>query len=300
MLNKFAFYACTTVAFTVNAFTPTPPLSVVSGSNRLLTPVTSRPKIIERTAALRENTALCLTPNDIDISAIDISEMTVSRTAFWICLVAAAGTAQIGRGAIPVTWEKYQATQALAGSGSSLGGEDLGLFGYPDPVYKNDVTEVLNNIETMTIPAIVESYPIPNQIEGYLRYESLVQANPNSNPLAVRAVFDSLAMGINKNQVAPRVAIQRLESYKQDLSLLSQELNKGRFVGVSALLILLGLLGAADYFSLYHLFHAYFPLWPGVETFPSSLLSIKDLSSIPNYFMGDIPERVADPSVYPV
>jgi len=300
MLKQLALYVCTTLAFPANSFTPVPPVSaVVSGSSRF-SPVTPKPKKIEPTVASRGNIGLYLTPNDIDVSAINIPEMIVSRTAFWICLVAAGGTAQIGRTAIPVTWGKYQATQALAGLGSSLGGEDLGLAGYPDVVYKNDVVEVLNNIENMTIPAIVEKYPIQNQIEGYLRYESLVQANPNSNPLAVRAVFDSLALGINKNQVAPSVAIKRLQSYKQDLSSLSQELNKGRSVGILALLILLGLLGAADYFSLYHLFHAYFPLWPGVDNFPFSLLSVEKLSSIPDYFMADIPERVSDPSVYPV
>jgi len=133
---------------------------------------------------------------------------------------------------------------------------------YPEPVYEADVVEILANIENMTIPAIVQNYPIPNQIQGYLRYESLVLANPDSHPMAVRAVFDSLALGINKNQVAPRVAVQRLESYKEDLSRLKMELNKGRTIGVTALMILLTLIGAADYFSLYHLFHAYFPLWP--------------------------------------
>lgn len=237
--------------------------------------------------------------DNLDLSLIDVQDMTVSRVAFWLCLVAAAGTAQLGRSAIPVTWDKFQAVQALAGQGSPKGGVDLGLP-YPEPVYEADVVEILGNIENMTIPAIVQNYPIPNQLEGYLRYESLVLANPDSHPMAVRAVFDSLALGINKNQVAPRVAIQRLESYKEDLSRLKFELTKGRTIGVTALMILLALIGAADYFSLFHLFHAYFPLWPGVETFPASLFDVPKLLSLGDYYMNDVPEMPVDPSVYPV
>jgi len=246
----------------------------------------------------KKSTKLGMVDN-LDLSLIDVQDMTVSRVAFWLCLVAAAGTAQLGRSAIPVTWDKFQAVQALAGQGSPKGGVDLELP-YPEPVYEADVVEILANIENMTIPAIVQDYPIPNQLEGYLRYESLVLANPDSHPMAVRAVFDSLALGINKNQVAPRVAIQRLESYKEDLSKLKFELTKGRTIGVTALMILLALIGAADYFSLYHLFHAYFPLWPGVETFPASLLDVGKLLSLGDYYMNDVPEMPVDPSVYPV
>lgn len=159
--------------------------------------------------------------------------------------------------------------------------QDLELAGYPDPVYSNDVKQVMNYIDNnMTIPEIVANFPIENQIEGYLRYESLAKAIPNANPVAVRAVFDSMALGINKNQVAPRVAMQRLEAYKEDLSLLKSELNKGRTVGVTALVILLGLLGTCDYFTLFHLWHGWFPMWPG---------PFADLTTIPQYWMNDIP-----------
>ena len=48
----------------------------------------------------------------------------------------------------------------------------------------------------------------PSKPSGYLRYESLIQANPNVKPMAVRALFDSMALGINKNQIAPQVAMQ--------------------------------------------------------------------------------------------
>ena len=40
--------------------------------------------------------------DNLDLSLIDVQDMTVSRVAFWLCLVAAAGTAQLGRSAIPV------------------------------------------------------------------------------------------------------------------------------------------------------------------------------------------------------
>ena len=83
----------------------------------------------------------------------------------------------------------------------------------------------------MTIPAIVSDYPIENQIEGYLRFESLIKAMPDTNPTAVRAVFDSMALGINKNQIAPRVAQARLQSYEEDISRMKEEMNKGKALG---------------------------------------------------------------------
>lgn len=222
---------------------------------------------------------LNLTPNEFPMP--DVQDMTVARTAFALCFFGALGTAAVGRAVIPITWTKYWETQALKGLGTTLGGEDLELVGYPEPVYTNDVNQVIDYIENnMTIPEIVANFPIENQIEGYLRYESIAKAFPSANPIAVRAVFDSMALGINKNQVAPRVAMQRLESYKEDLSLLKMELNKGRTVGVTALILLLGLLGACDYFTLFHLWHGWFPLWPG---------PFADPMTIPDYWMNDIP-----------
>ena len=42
--------------------------------------------------------------------------------------------------------------------------QEINLFGYPEPIYENDVLKIIDN--NMTIPEIVESYPIENQIPG--------------------------------------------------------------------------------------------------------------------------------------
>jgi hypothetical protein len=57
-----------------------------------------------------------------DPALLDVGDMTVSRTAFCLCFFGATGSAAVGRAVIPVTWEKWQATQALKGTGTSLGG----------------------------------------------------------------------------------------------------------------------------------------------------------------------------------
>lgn len=46
----------------------------------------------------------------------------------------------------------------------------------------------------MSVYEIVEKYPVEGALPGYLRYESLVEANPEVQPMAVRAVFDACAM----------------------------------------------------------------------------------------------------------
>ncbi|KAL7553751.1 hypothetical protein ACHAWF_017077, partial [Thalassiosira exigua] len=236
----------------------------------------------------------------IDASLVNVNDMAVSRAAFALCFFGAAGSAAIGRAVIPKIWDKYWDVQSLVGAGTAIGGREIDLFGYPEPVYENDVLKIIGN--NMTIPEIVESFPIENQIPGYLRYESLAQANPDVQPMAVRAVFDSMALGINKNQVAPRVAVQRLEAYKADLDQMTKELSKAQAVGLSALIILLTLIGAADYFSIYHLYHGWFPTWPGLEDLPSSLFAgDTGLAAIPNYWLNDIPEQVQSaPGAFPI
>lgn len=60
--------------------------------------------------------------NAIDTSLIDVYDMTVSRTAFFLCLFGATGSAAMGRVVIPKTWASYWDTQSLIGSGTPLGG----------------------------------------------------------------------------------------------------------------------------------------------------------------------------------
>ena len=99
-----------------------------------------------------------------DASLLDAADMTVSRTAFFLCLFGATGTAAAGRVVIPITWQKFWAVQALKGEGTSLGGRELEIPGYPEPIYENDILEVMGN--NMTIPEIVKNFPIEDQIPG--------------------------------------------------------------------------------------------------------------------------------------
>ena len=79
------------------------------------------------------------------------------------------------------------------------------------------------------------------------------------------------------------------------------ELAKARTVGIAALVILLGLLGAADYFSVYHLWKGWFPLWPGFDHLPGSLFSMDSgLAAIPDYWVDDIPEKVQQSGAFPM
>ena len=94
--------------------------------------------------------------------------------------------------AIPVTYREWKRTNDLKGKGESLGGPEIELFGYPEPIYSNDVMSILNN--NMSVYEIVEKYPVEGALPGCLRYESLVEANPEVQPMAVRAVFDACAM----------------------------------------------------------------------------------------------------------
>lgn len=60
--------------------------------------------------------------NAIDTSLIDVYDMTVSRTAFFLCLFGATGSAAMGRVVIPKTWQSYLDTRSLIGTGTPLGG----------------------------------------------------------------------------------------------------------------------------------------------------------------------------------
>lgn len=232
-------------------------------------------------------------PTTTAIGAMDaamISEMETARAAFVLCLAGALGTAAVGREVIPVTIREWKKTNALKGQGtSSMTGEQLDLFGYPEPVWSGDVMAILNN--KMTVNDIIAEYPIEGQLPGYLRFESLLQANPDVSQVAVRALFDSIAVGINKNSIAPSIAIEKIESYKRDgLEEMMKNSQLSKTIGVVALVVLLSLLGAADYFAIFHLFHGWFPEWSGTARLPFSLLDFPAYAELPGCFMNDVPE----------
>ena len=201
---------------------------------------------------------------------------------------------------IPVTLRELKKVNALKGQGrSSMSGEKLDLFGYPEAVYSDDIKAILNN--NMTVYEIVSEYPIEGQLPGYLRFESLAQANAEVSQIAVRALFDSIAIGLNKNSVAPSVAAEKLELYKREgLDMMTSNSRLNKTIGVSALVILLGLLGAADYFAIFHLFHGWFPEWSGTAGLPFSLLDFGAYSSLPSCFMNDIPPLPVASGAFPM
>lgn len=226
-----------------------------------------------------------LVVRSMDASALQ--EIEAARSAFVLCFAGAVGSAAVGREAIPVTYREWQKRNELKGKGTSLGGQDLELFGYPEPVYSKDVMSVLKN--NMTVNEMMEAYPVEGALPGYLRYESLAKANEGTSQMAVRAVFDSIAMGINKNQVNPFLAEQKMELFKEDIGLLKENSQLTKTVGVTALVLLLSILGAADFFAVYHLWHGWFPEWHGFDQMPYSLFDERGISNLASTFIMDLP-----------
>lgn len=244
-----------------------------------------------RQSALLPQHASSMTKLNSQIDAELIREMSNSRITFWLCFFGATGSAAVGRAAIPKTIKSIKLNQSLAGRGNSLGGEDLGLIGYPETIYRADVLKVLNN--PVLIDEIVKDYPVKGRMQNMLQYESFAKVNEadGANPLAVRAVFDSLVIGINKNSAVPQTAQENIYKYRDDLDALKFNNNKGKAIGISAFLFLLGLIGGADWFAFYHAWKGWFPLWPGLSDVPASLVSGDiGLLAIPKFWMGEIPE----------
>lgn len=234
------------------------------------------------------------------MDAAMISEMETARAAFVLCLAGALGTAAVGREVIPITLREWKKVNELKGQGySTMSGEKLDLIGYPDDVYAGDIMAIINN--NMTVYEIVDQYPIEGQLPGYLRFESLQLANPDISQVAVRAIFDSIAVGLNKNSVAPRIAAEKMELYKREgLETMTKNSRLSKTIGVCALVFLLGLLGSADYFALFHLFHGWFPEWRGTEALPFSLLDFPAYAELPSHFMNDIPPMPVSEGGFPM
>lgn len=246
------------------------------------------------------------TTTTTQIAALTTSseEIESARAAFALCFFGAVGSASLGRDAIPIVWQKFQVAKTLEGQGPTLGGPSLELpwiTGYPtNAVSIADVQKVLDNVASTSktnAQAIVQDYPLPNQPPGYLTYESFALANANQNPLAVRAVFESLA--ISSEILVPETAQQVIEEYRQDLltnkdsmdettplQQLRQNLIQTKTLSASALFFLVSILGIADYFAIYHLYKGWFPDWPGFQNFPLQLFDAElGLAAIPQYWI---------------
>jgi len=211
-----------------------------------------------------------------------------ARGAFFLCFFGAGGSAATGRVTIPKLIDQWKGYLALKGQGTSAGGEKVDFFGYPEPIYSGDIQKVLNN--KMKPSQMASKYPPTAKTRDlFLNFESMLEANPNVASMSVRAVFDSMALGISKNSIYIPDVEEKLQAYRNDLELMKKDNTAGKAVGLSALVLLLILLGLADYFAFYHLFKGWFPGWTGFVEFPQSLFDERGLLALPSFFMADLP-----------
>lgn len=184
-------------------------------------------------------------------------------------------------------YNSAQAIKGLKGQGKTLGGETLGLSplcGYPEDLAIADVKKILNN--KLTVEQLVQKYPVEGNFlsaKGYLTFKAFQEANKDNNPLAVRAIFDSL--NSSTEVCSPDIAQLKLDSYKENPSLIASELLKAKAIGFSSIFTLLFLLGLADVTAFGHAREGWFPDWPGLTNFPVSFIS--DLKAIPNYWVSN-------------
>ena len=273
------------------------------------------------------SSSVALAAGIVPTSVEAIQEMTNARFAFALCFYGAAGVGSIGRELIPVVFGRYRTTSALESSdGANVAGsssinrqqnddEDLGIWGYPETIYRRDVETILNN--PLTPLAIANKYPIAQDKDAdkryqythmkdavpFLGYDGFERANPNANPVALRAVFDSFSNSIGgSNAVSPITAQNNIDSFLQQSDSgkrrgkatvtgeLAKKLNGGKTTGIIAFGFVLVLLGVGDYLAIFHLWKGWFPEWLGFSDIPGSLFD-KDIgiAVLPNFFVSDVP-----------
>lgn len=270
--------------------------------------VPSRPSSVSLEAAI------------VPATAEAIQEMTNARFAFALCFYGATGVGSIGRELIPIVFGRYETTKTLesdnkgaANKQKVVDDEDLGIWGYPEKIYRKDVETILNN--PLTPLAIAKKYPITQDKDApprreythmketvpMLGYDGFAKANPRANPVALRAVFDSFSNSIGgSNAVSPITAQRNLDSFLEKGARrkgivtggMAKKLNGGKSLGISAFVFLLVLLGIADYLAIFHLWKGWFPMWEGFSNMPSSLFDgSTGVTVLPNFFVADVPPK---------
>ena len=204
-----------------------------------------------------QSSQLCVIPPDI------LNDVESSRTQFFGWFFGASGGAGIARSAFPRMFEQVQLIRSLKGIGPSLGGETLGLnplCGYPEDLSIKDLQKVVNN--KMSIQQIAAKYPIENNFlsrKGYITFPAFEMANKDANPLAVRAIFDTFAQ--STDACDPFIAQDKIDSYKEDITLIKGGLFKSKITGYVAIFTLLFLLGLADVVAFGHARDGWFHYW---------------------------------------
>jgi len=181
--------------------------------------------------------------------------------------------------------------------------DDMGIRGYPEPIYLSDVQPIISNkMDALSIARTFDERS-ESQVFQYthlsdddrvpfLTFDSYHRANPAADPMALRAVFDSFSNSIGGgNVISPITAQERLDEYKEDVSIMTKRLNGSKVLGVTAFVFVLLLLGFTDYLTIYHLWRGFFPEWHGFDHMPASLFDGSiGIGVLPRYFLLDIPD----------
>ena len=256
----------------VTAFSPTGRCGVATGPPGAVRPSNCKPPTSRWNALSSSRTGksqLGLIDHELAL------EMGAARGAFALCFYGALGVGSIGRELIPIVFRRYESNNELLSSPPSSKKskkqqarektDDMGIRGYPEPIYLSDVEYIISNkMDALTIAkrfderSESEKYEYTHLAEGdrvpFLTFDSYQLANPAADPMALRAVFDSFSNSIGGgNVISPITAQERLDEYKEDVSIMTKRLNGSKVLGVTAFVIVLVLLGFADYLTIYHL-----------------------------------------------
>jgi hypothetical protein len=273
------FLSLLIVASTVGAFTATTPIRLGSLHSRHSSTTSS-------TTTSLNDLPLVDALNAVEYIPL---EAEYARGQFYFWFFGASGAASIARSAFPGMFGRIRNIWDLKGVGPTKGGELLGispLAGYPEDLRVADVEDIANN--PLTVTEIVEGYSEGSTAflaaKGYLLYDAFCKANTKSNPLAVRAVFDTFAT--STDAVEPDKAQKLLDDYKQDASKIKGKLVLSKIAGWAAIITLLLLLGGADIAAAYHAYLGWFPEWPGGKNFPGCILDLETGPwTIPKYWI---------------
>lgn len=210
----------------------------------------------------------------------------------------------IGRELIPIVFKRYETNSKLQSSNTATTKKktDLNIKGYAERIYLEDVQSILSNkLDAISIATKYqgdksEKYEYTHlktqNIPPFLSFEAYQRANPTSNPVALRAVFDSFSNSLGGiNSISPITAQERIDEYTSNIYTMVQRLNRSKVLGLSAFIFVLSLLGFVDYLTIYHLWRGFFPEWNGFIDLPFSLLDEEiGISVLPKYFVWEIPE----------
>merc|ERR1711935_946718 len=124
----------------------------------------------------------------------------------------------------------------------------------------------------MSVEQMVKKFPEEDNYlasKGYVTYSAFEQANNGANPLAIRAVFDTFSQSTDVSE--PKIAQEKLESFKEDVYALKGGLLKSKITGYATFVTLLFLLGYADITAAGHARDGWFHYWTfsdGVQNIP--------------------------------